>query len=242
MKTVLITGGAKRLGKALVEHYASAGWRVMFTTRYSLEEGVLLARHLQSDFDVPVTCVRGGVSDRTGAALIANWVKGEVDSLDLLVCNASTFKRIPFRETMQDHFDDLLGSNLLGPYFLAQQCVELLEAARGSIVNIADAQVHSGLPGFSAYIAAKAGLVSITKSLALELAPRIRVNAILPGSLPWPEDEVYKSEEVYAMTQQIPMRRTGDWQDIVDAVAYLATASYVTGACMTVDGGRSACY
>jgi pteridine reductase len=242
MKTILITGGSKRLGKALVENYAASGWKVLFTARYSFEDGVYLARELSEKHGVPVICTRGSVSDRTGAASIANWVRSETPSLDVLVCNASTFKRIDFQETMQYQFDELLGSNLLGPYFLAQQCEDLLTKAGGCIVNIADAQVKSGLPGFSAYLAAKAGLVSITKSLALELAPRIRVNAVLPGSLPWPEDETYGDSEIEAMTSQIPMKRTGDWGDIVGAVEYLASAPYVTGACLNVDGGRSACY
>lgn len=241
MKTVLVTGGAKRLGRAIVERYAANGWRVMFTTRYSFEAGVTLAQSLTKAHGVPVTCTRGSVSNRIEACSISNWVRAETQSLDLLVCNASSFQRVPFVETRQDHFDDFLGSNLIGPFFLAQQCLDLLTAAGGSIVNIADAQVQSGLPGFSAYLAAKSGLVSITKSLALELAPKIRVNAILPGSLPWPED-VYSEADVSTMTSQIPLRRTGEWSDVVGAVEYLAAAPYATGTCMTVDGGRSVCY
>jgi pteridine reductase len=242
MRTVLITGGAKRLGKALVQKFAENGWRVMFTTRYSFEDGVYLAESLTKLHGIPVTCIRSSVSNRIEAACIANWARSQTDSLDLLICNASTFKRIPFLETLQHQLDDLLGSNLIGNFFLAQQCHDMLDKSGGCIVNIADAQVDSGVPGFAAYIAAKSALVSVTKSLGVELAPRVRVNAILPGSLPWPVDAVYNESEVQEMTQDIPMGRIGEWDDIVKAVEYLAGASYVTGTCLTVDGGRSAIY
>ena len=214
----------------------------MFTARFSFEEGVRLARNLTSAYGVQVLCARSSVSNRIEAASIGNWVRSETDSLDLLICSASTFRRLALGDTMQDHYDDLMGSNLHGPYFLAQQCQDLLTNANGSIINISDAQVNSGLPGFSAYLAAKAGLVSITKSLALELAPKIRVNAILPGSLPWPDDATYDDAEIKSMTSQIPMQRIGTWGDVVGAVEYLQSATYVTGSCLPIDGGRAARY
>lgn len=238
MKTVLITGGAKRLGRALVEHYAAKEWRVLFTTRYSFEEGVALAQSLGSN----VHCIRSGVSDRPSAGMLAKWVEQKSPRLDLLICNASTFKRIPAVDTLTGDIKDLLESNFIGPFFLAQQCQPLLKSAYGSIVNIADAQVDSGLPNFSAYLAAKAATVSMTKSLAMEWAPHVRVNAVLPGSLPWPEDGTYTQQEVDKMTAQIPLNRIGEWRDIVMAVDYLESATYVTGHLLNVDGGRTAVY
>lgn len=237
MKTVLITGGAKRLGRALVEHYARAGWRVLFTAQWSFEEGMRLAEELGSD----VHCIRAQLSSQSNASLIQQWAAKHSDQLDLIVCSASSFKRIAAKDTRPDDFNDLLGSNLIGPYFLIQQCLPMLEKAGGCVVNIADAQAAGGVPYFSAYAAAKAGLVSITKSLALELAPAIRVNAVLPGTLQWPVSEAeYPTEERADILRRTPMGRIGEWSDVVAAVDYLASAPFVTGTCLPVDGGRSA--
>lgn len=237
MKTVVITGGAKRLGHALVKHYASQGWRVLFTCRHSAEEGALLAEQLGTN----VEGFRCSVADRQTAALIRNWLGSKTNSIDLLICNASSYKKRLALETQQHDFDDLVESNFAGPFFLAQQCHDLLTAAKGCIVNIADAQVAAGLPGFSAYIAAKAGLVSITKSLALEWAPDIRVNAVLPGTMPWPE-ATFSAIEQEVMIERIPAGRTGEWLDLIQAVDYLQRSEYSTGCSLTVDGGRSIIY
>lgn len=236
MKTVLITGGAKRLGRALVEHYAHAGWRVLFTVQWSFEEGMQLADELGEN----VHCVRAQLSSQSNASLIHQWVERHTAKLDLLICSASSFKRLAFKDTKPDDFDGLLGSNLIGPYFLIQQCLPMLERAGGCVVNIADAQAAGGVPYFSAYVAAKAGLVSITKSLAVELAPAIRVNAVMPGTLQWPvDDAAYPESERAEIVRRTPLGRVGEWADVVAAVDYLASAPFVTGVCLPVDGGRS---
>jgi pteridine reductase len=187
-----------------------------------------------------VQCLRAQVSKRSNAALIQQWVKRHTDRLDLIVCSASTFKRISLQDTTPDDFAGLLESNLLGPYFLVQQLLPMLQKASGCVVNIADAQATAGVPHFSAYAAAKAGLISITKSLAVELAPLVRVNAVLPGTLEWPVDEeTYSPEDRAATVARTPLKRIGEWSDVVGAVEYLALAKFVTGACVRVDGGRS---
>lgn len=239
MKTVLITGGAKRLGRALVETYAGQGWQVLFTARRSLKDGAELTASLGER----VHCLPTEVSTQSQAALIAQWVARFADGLDLMVCNASSFKRISVAETTPDDLDDLLSSNLTGPFFLAQQCAALLSKVQGSIVLISDAQALSGAPEFAAYCAGKAGLISLAKSLAIEFAPEVRVNAVLPGTLPWPEDEaLYPPARRTRMEENIPLRRIGAWSDVVQAVQYLESANYVTGICLPVDGGRSAVY
>lgn len=239
MKTVLITGGARRLGRALVEHFAASGWRVLFTAQWSFEEAAEVAKAAGPN----VEFLRAEVSSQSNGAVIAKWVAKHTDSLDLMVCSASTFKRASLAETSPSVFENLLNSNLLGPYFLIQQCQPLLAAAGGCVVNIADAQVDRGMPQFSAYGAAKAALVSITKSLAVELAPAIRVNAVLPGSLQWPD-----GEDEYPLTvrekiiSQIPLGRVGEWAEVVHAVDYLQTGSFLNGVCLPVDGGRTAVF
>lgn len=239
MRTALITGGAKRLGRALVEHYAQAGWRVLFTSQWSVGEGTALADGLGEH----VHCLRARVSTQRNAASVADVVARHTERLDLLVCNASTFERAALRGTTEDAFAGLLQSNLVGPYFLIQQCVPLLARSAGCVVNIADAQAQGGIAFFSAYAAAKAGLVSITKSLAVELAPDVHVNAVLSGTLEWPVDRSTYSEAERADTlARIPAGRIGCWADVVRAVDYLAGATYVTGACLTVDGGRTAAF
>lgn len=237
MKSVLITGGAKRLGKALVEHFANAGWQVFFTVRYSFEDGVNLEKGLGPN----VHCIRTAVSSRSDAAMIKNWIATMTDGLDLVVCSASTYKRIAVEDTTPSDFENLLQSNLIGPYFLAQQLYDMLKNRRGNIVNIADAQVESGLPEFSAYLAAKAALVSITKSIAVEWAPDIRSNAVMPGSMPWPGDTFSVSEQE-EMQAKIPLERVGHWLDVVNAVQFLSDSEYITGTCLHVDGGRSTIY
>ena len=189
-----------------------------------------------------VHCIRSSVSDRTNAGMLRRWIGTHTDRIDLLVCNASSYERKGALETMPSDFEGLLGSNLVGPFFLAQQCHDLLAAAHGSIVNIGDAQVHSGLSGFSAYLAAKAGLISITKSLAVEWAPLIRVNAVLPGTMVWPSEVDFSDTEKKTMQAQIPMDRIGTWSDVVDAISFLENSSYSTGALITIDGGRSSIY
>lgn len=237
MKTVLITGGAKRLGRAIVEHYARSGWRVLFTSQWSFVEGMELAKQYGDN----VQCVRAEVSSQRNAAVIKKFVEKYTDGLDLIVCNASSFKKLSVAETKPDEFMGLLESNLLGPFFLIQQCLPLLEKVNGCVVNISDVQATGGVPNFSAYAAAKAGLISITKSMAIELAPNVRVNAVLPGTLEWPvAEEIYSQKERAEVIANTPLARNGKWDDVVEAVSYLESAKFVTGVCLPIDGGRSA--
>ncbi len=209
----------------------------MFTCQWSWEKGVQLAEELGSN----VFCLRTAISTQSDAAVVAKWVARHTDGLDLLVCSASTFSRASIEDTRPDIFKDFLESNLTGPYFLIQQCLPQLRHAKGCVVNISDSQATGGVPYFSAYLSAKAALISVTKSLAMELAPLVRVNAVLPGCMDWPANETtYSIEDKNRIVQNIPMQRTGAWSDLVHAVAYLESAPYVSGACTSVDGGSSA--
>lgn len=239
MKTVLITGGAKRLGRALVEHYAALGWRVLFTASASQAEAAELAAKLGPN----VCFLKTRVSNQANAILIAKWVRTYTDKVDLLVCNASSFKRESVEHTDEVLMQDMLESNFLGPYYLIQQCLPMLKEAGGCVVTMGDAQIGAGKPHFSAYLASKAALVSMTKSLALELAPAVRVNTVLPGFMEWPESgEMIPVATQEAIVKRIPLKRTGTWEDLVGAIDFLQRSSYVTGSALTVDGGRASVY
>jgi len=159
-------------------------------------------------------------------------------SLDLLVNNASSFFDTPVATTTPEQWEDIVGTNLRAPFFLAQAAADVLREAGGSIINLVDIHGERPMRGYGVYSAAKAGLVMLTRSLALELAPKVRVNAIAPGAILWSEqDDAISRESTLA---RIPMGRRGELRDIADAVIYLAFHSpYVTGHVLTVDGGRT---
>jgi len=163
---------------------------------------------------------------------------GHFGRLDALVNNASTFHPTPFGETTPRQWDELFASNARAPFFLAQAAAPHLRAARGAIVNLVDLYAERPLPRHSVYCMAKASLAMMTKSLAVELAPEVRVNAVAPGAILWPEgdDDAQRQQAIVART---PLVRTGSAEEIADAVAWLLNgASYTTGQVIRVDGGR----
>ncbi len=160
-------------------------------------------------------------------------------SIDVLVNNASTFYPTPIDEISEDHWERLIGSNLKGPLFLIQGLKEQLKSSKGSIINITDTNLSKGVPNFSIYSAAKAGLEAITKGLARELAPDIKVNAIAPGAMLEPPDVTWTEEQKNKVIENIPLNRMGSEKDIADAVSFLAHSEYITGQIIKVDGGRS---
>ena len=159
--------------------------------------------------------------------------------MDLLVNNASTFYPTPIEEISENHWEKLIGSNLKGPLFLIQGLKDRLKASNGSIINITDTNLSKGVPNYSIYSAAKAGLEAITKGLARELAPEIKVNAIAPGAMLEPPDVTWTEDQKDKIIESIPLNRMGSEQDIAEAVKFLAHSEYITGQIIKVDGGRS---
>ena len=153
--------------------------------------------------------------------------------------NASTFYPTPIEEISDDHWNKLIGSNLKGPLFLIQGFKEKLKNSKGSIINITDTNLTKGVANFSIYSAAKAGLESITKGLAKELAPEIKVNAIAPGAMLEPPDITWTENQKNKVIESIPLKKMGAEQDIAEAVYFLACANYITGQIIKIDGGRS---
>jgi pteridine reductase len=239
-KTALVTGAARRVGAAIVRGLHGAGANVVLHYRSSADDAAELARELNG--------VRPGSTilaefDLLETAQLPALVKRAADAfggLDVLVNNASTFYPTPVGDITTIDWDDLIGSNLKAPLFLAQAAAPLLKEARGLIVNLADIHGMRPLRRYPVYSVAKAGLIMLTKSLARELGPHVRVNAIAPGPILWPEDglDTALQEKIIDRTA---LKRLGSPEDVARACLFFATeAPYVTGQILAVDGGRSA--
>jgi len=238
-RVILVTGAARRIGARVVASLHAGGARVAIHYRHSADEARALAARLN---DLRPDSARSFAADLRSAAACAGLV-GEVgawhDRIDALVNNASSFFRTSTGSVDETIWSELIDGNLKAAFFTAQACLPWLRASGGTIVNIADARVERPLPGFAPYAAAKAGIVALTRSLALELAPSIRVNAVAPGSFDWPENDVFTAAERHAIEASIPLGRIGTGDDIARAVSFLIDSDYITGHVLYVDGGSS---
>jgi len=235
----LVTGGARRIGAAIVRALHGAGMKVVVHYRASAAEAQALEAELENTRANSVVLASGDLCDVETPVSLIQTATRHFGRLDLLVNNASSFYPTPLGETSTAQFDDLIGTNLKAPYFLAQAAAEALTGAEGTIINIADLYADRPMKSYSVYSAAKAALVSLTRSLARELAPGVRVNAIAPGVILWPEgnDDENAQHRIIART---PLKRIGTPADIASAVLFLARdAKFITGQVLYIDGGRS---
>ena len=239
MKTIFVTGGAKRIGKAIVELFASDGWKVIIHYNNSKADAEALADSINLKNADTAFIVQGDLNKANEVDNIISKVDGFTETIDLLINNASTFYPTPIDDISEDHWEKLIGSNLKGPLFLIQGLKEKLKASNGSIINITDTNLTKGVANYSIYSAAKAGLEAITKGLARELAPEIKVNAIAPGAMLEPPDVTWTEDQKNKVIESIPLNRMGSEQDIAEAVKFLAHSEYITGQVIKVDGGRS---
>jgi pteridine reductase len=240
-RTVLVTGGARRVGAAIVRMLHGCGARLAIHCRRSHLEAEALAAELNAQRPGSAQVYVADLLDLEALPGLVQAVLAHSDRLDVLVNNASTFYPTPFGTITPAQWQDLMGSNLQAPLFLTQAAAPALRAAHGLVINIADIHGLRGLRDYSVYSAAKAGLVHLTRSLARELAPEVRVNAIAPGPVLWPEDaaslDAERQREIVARTL---LKRPGSPEDVARAVRFFATdAPYVTGQLLAVDGGRS---
>lgn len=222
----LVTGAGVRVGRAIARDLARHGWRVAAHWRSHAPRGLAGAVPLQADLAAP-----------DGPARLAAAFRARFDRLDLLVNGAAVFDAAAVEETDAALFDAQMNLNARAPLLLAKALLPLLRRSNGSIVNVAD--VGGGLVpwrGYAAYAASKAALVRLTECLALELAPAVRVNAVAPGTVLFPE--AYPPARRRALAARIPLGREGTPEDVAQAVRYLAGAPFVTGAVLPVDGGR----
>jgi len=238
-KTVLVTGGARRIGASIVRQYHRSGARVFIHYRHSTDEAQQLAEELNAMRADSATAVHADLLDSNAPAKLANTLVSQAGALDVLVNNASEFFATPFGKISEHDWDQLINSNLRAPLFLCQELFPLLAESGGLILNILDIHAEKPLADHSVYCVAKAGLAMLTRSLARDLAPQIRVNGIAPGTILWPARGVTETEKK-AVLAQTPMGKSGKVDDIANLAVFLASgAEYITGQIIAVDGGRS---
>jgi pteridine reductase len=238
-KVVLITGGAKRVGAAICRRLHGAGANLMLHFRKSAGEARLLQAELNHTRAKSVALIQADLLDVAKLPSLVEQTLQSFGRLDGLVNNASSFFPTPLGEITAEVFHDLIGTNLQAPLFLAQAAAPALRKAQGAIVNLADIHAERPLKNYVVYSVAKTGLVGLTRSLARELAPEVRVNAVAPGPVLWPDDESFDELSRQRIISNTPLKREGTPEEIAAVVYFLlADAHYVTGEIIDVDGGR----
>ncbi len=240
-KVVLITGGAKRVGAAICRSLHAEGYTMMIHYKSSFHEAQALQAELNLHRADSAAIVHGDLLDIENIPKLVSATIGQFGRLDVLINNASTYYASELGDIDESKWHDLMGSNLKAPLFLSQAAATELRKNHGCIVNITDMHVERPKKGYIIYSVAKAGLVTLTKSLAHELSPEVRVNAVAPGPVQWPDsnpqfDEVYRQRVI----NQTLLKRVGEAEDVAKAVKFLiADAPFITGHVLAVDGGRS---
>ena len=238
-QTILITGAAKRVGKEMALSFFKKGWNIIIHYNSSIEEAQSLADKMNAQRKNSAFIIQANLDNAEDVLKLAETALSLSGRIDGLINNASTFYPTPMGSFSERHWEALMGSNLKAPLFLTQFLCETLRKNKGFIINITDINVNKALTNHSIYLAAKSGLQTITQSLAKELAPDIRVNAIAPGAILEPPNVTWTKEQKDNIIKLIPMSRMGNEKDIADAAIYLSEAEYVTGQILNVDGGKS---
>jgi pteridine reductase len=238
-RVALITGGTKRLGNAMAHALHAAGVQLVIHYRSSKAGADALVAELNQARPGSALALQGDLLNTVALPQLVAQTLEHFGRLDILINNASSFYPTPVGTITEQHWDDLLGSNLKAPLFLSQAAAPALRAAKGLIINMVDIHAQKPLPEHPVYSVAKAGLVTLTKSLARELGPEVRVNGIAPGPVMWPEHGM-SAEMQQEIIGKTTLKRSGSAEDIARAVLFFAKdAPYVTGQILAVDGGRS---
>jgi pteridine reductase len=237
-RSALVTGASQRIGAAIVRTLHAAGARVGIHYRQSGDAAMLLRDSLNDLRADSAETFQAELTDVAQCSALIGAFTGWSGGCNVLVNNASTFYPTPVGTISEEHWNDLMGSNLKAPLFLTQSAAAELAKDHGAVINIVDIHARRPLRDHPVYGAAKAGLEMLTRALAKDLAPDIRVNGVAPGAILWPENGMNDATKM-TILQQIPLQRSGDAEDIADCVMYLVTAQYVTGQVIAVDGGRS---
>ena len=235
----LVTGAAKRIGAVISAALHEAGANVAIHYLNSAEDAEQLASKLNETRSDSAVTVRGDLNNTAALKQMIDHLIKQVGRLDILVNNASSFYPTPLESITEQHWDDLLGINLKAPLFLSKVALPHLKQNGGVIINIVDVHAQRPLKNHPVYSSAKAGLAMLTRALAKDLSPEVRVNGVSPGAILWPESGI--SEQLKKnIIAQIPLKRPGAPADIAAAVVFLVRdAPYITGEIIAVDGGRS---
>lgn len=240
-RVALVTGGARRVGAAIVAALHAAGCRVAIHCRASREAAQALAERCNTARPGSACVLQADLLDIAQLPQLVSAVIERFGRLDYLVNNASGFHPTPMGQITEEDWTELVGSNLKAPLFLTQAAAPYLAAQRGAIVNLVDIHAERPLAGYPVYSLAKSGLAGLTRSMAVELAPHVRVNGVAPGPIAWPEDGQFPTTERERIVAHTLLKRTGSVEEIANTVRFLLLdASYVTGQILAVDGGRNA--
>ncbi len=238
-QTALVTGGARRVGAEIVRHLHAAGASVAIHCHRSQTEAQALAAELNALRSGSAAVFSADLLQTEALSPMVAAVVARFGGLHVLVNNASSFYPTPLGQLTPAQWTDLCGTNLVAPLFLAQAAAAELRRARGLIVNITDIHGLRPLPGYLVYSTAKAALIHLTRGLARELAPEVRVNAVAPGPVLWPEAGLDEAQRQEIISRTL-LERVGSPADVARAVRFFATdAPFVTGQMLAVDGGRS---
>lgn len=239
-RTVLVTGAARRVGAAICRRLHAAGAAVVVHHHRSAAEAQALVQTLNAQRARSAVALQADLLDVAALPRLITDALALNGRLDALVNNASSFYATPLGAIDEQSWADLMGTNLKAPLFLSQAAAPALRASGGCIVNIID--IHAELPmkEHVVYTAAKGGLLALTRSLARELGPEVRVNGVSPGTIIWPEGGAWQDEDARRhIVDRTVLKRTGEPEDIAAAVEYMISAPFVTGQILAVDGGRS---
>ncbi|MDH5377940.1 MAG: pteridine reductase [Gammaproteobacteria bacterium] len=237
-KVALITGAAHRVGAEIARHFHALEMNVVIHYRHSAEAAESLKAELEARRADSVSLVQAALDETDALPQLIEQARAAWGRLDVLVNNASSFYPTPMGQATLEQWQDLMASNLVAPFFLTQSAAPELAKNKGVVINIVDIHADRPLKGYPIYSIAKAGLVMLTKSLARELAPEVRVNAVAPGAILWPEGMEQEAKEL--VLERTALKRTGSPEDIAKAVVYLVRdAQYTTGQVLAVDGGRT---
>ncbi len=238
-KVVLGTGAARRVGAETARTLHRAGASVVVHYRSAADEANALVAGFEAERPGSALALQADLLDTARLPLLVEKTVARFGGLDALVNNASSFYPTPLGRVDEAAWNDLMGSHLKAPLFLTQAAAPWLKSRRGAVVNIIDIHAERPLKDYPLYCAAKAGLLGLTRALALEMAPEVRVNGVSPGAILWPEDDSFSPEERQRVLSRTPLGREGNPTDIAHTVLFLlAGAPYITGQILSVDGGR----
>ena len=237
-KFALITGGAKRIGETTSRYLHEKGFNIILHYNNSEAEAENIGEELNRIRKNSCSTVKANFNSEASINKVVAKLNQITKSLDVLVNNASSFYSTPIDKASLKEWKDLTDTNVTTPLFLIQALAPHLKEAKGCVVNISDTLVKNGIKEYSLYSGAKSALESITKSLAKELAPEVRINGIAPGAILWPDDKDLSDEEKSSVLNKVALGRIGRPEDVASTIFFLTQSKYITGQIINVDGGR----